>query len=239
VIADTGTAGVDELRVAVTTAGTLTVSASTTGIERIIIGTGTGATAVTTVTTAINVNASALTAGIDLTGNAGANTLTGGSGNDRLNGNGGNDALAGGMGNDTVFGGLGNDTLTGGTGHDRLSGGVGRDVLSGGDGADVFIFDATLNAATNVDAILDFNVVDDAIELENAIFTALGVSEGTLASGSFRVGSAAADSDDIIIYNSATGSLIYDSNGNVAGGAIQIATLATGLALTNNDFLIV
>ena len=45
--------------------------------------------------------------------------------------------------------------------------------------------------------------------------------------------------DDHIIYNSATGALIYDTNGNLAGGATQFATLATGLALTAQDFEII
>ncbi|KAB2945320.1 MAG: calcium-binding protein, partial [Rhizobiaceae bacterium] len=40
------------------------------------------------------------------------------------------------------------------------------------------------------------------------------------------------------VYNSATGALIYDSNGSAAGGATQFAILGTGLALTNADFLI-
>jgi hypothetical protein len=42
-----------------------------------------------------------------------------------------------------------------------------------------------------------------------------------------------------VIYYATTGALFYDSNGYAAGGTVQIATLSTGLALTNNDFLIV
>jgi hypothetical protein len=33
--------------------------------------------------------------------------------------------------------------------------------------------------------------------------------------------------------------LIYDPNGNLAGGATQFATLSTSLALTNTNFQIV
>ena len=40
------------------------------------------------------------------------------------------------------------------------------------------------------------------------------------------------------VYNPATGALSYDVNGNAAGGATQFATLATGLALTNADFVV-
>jgi Ca2+-binding RTX toxin-like protein len=53
------------------------------------------------------------------------------------------------------------------------------------------------------------------------------------------IGTAAADATDRIIYNATTGALLYGSNGSAAGGSVQIATLATGLAMTNNDFLII
>ena len=62
---------------------------------------------------------------------------------------------------------------------------------------------------------------------------------GILASGAFHTVGAAADADDRIIYNSTTCALIYDSNGNAAGGATQFATLSTGLALTHSNFTIV
>ena len=57
--------------------------------------------------------------------------------------------------------------------------------------------------------------------------------------GEFFIGSAAHDADDRIIYNSANGALIYDSNGNVANGATQFATLSAGLGLTNADFFVI
>ena len=44
---------------------------------------------------------------------------------------------------------------------------------------------------------------------------------------------------DRIVYNSATGQLFFDSNGNAAGGSTLFANLATGLALSNTDFNVV
>jgi Ca2+-binding RTX toxin-like protein len=99
-IADSGSSGIDEVRFASTRASTLTLFAGDTGIEKIVIGTGTGATAVTTGTAALNVNASAVLNALAIVGNNGANTLTG-------------TAF-----DDTLAGGLGNDTLTGGAGAD-------------------------------------------------------------------------------------------------------------------------
>ena len=57
--------------------------------------------------------------------------------------------------------------------------------------------------------------------------------------GAFKIGSAATDIDDRIIYNSATGALSYDTNGSIAGGNTLFAKLDKGLALTNAEFLVI
>lgn len=135
----------------------------------------------------------------------------------------------------------GKDVLIGDAGNDKLTGGAGSDTLTGGTGLDSFRFDSALSAATNLDRIVDFRVADDTVQLENAIFKAC-TTTGALASGSLRAGSGcttAADANDHIIYNSATGALYYDADGSgTASAAVQFATLSTGLALTHADFLI-
>jgi Ca2+-binding RTX toxin-like protein len=128
------------------------------------------------------------------------------------------------------------NTVQGNAAANLLFGKAGSDTLFGGAGNDTFYFDTALGAA-NVDTIIDYNVAQDTIRLENAIF--VGLVAGTLAASAFRIGTAAADADDRIIYNSTNGALIFDSNGSAAGGAIQFAKLAAGLALTNNDFVVV
>jgi Ca2+-binding RTX toxin-like protein len=132
----------------------------------------------------------------------------------------------------------GNDTLIGGDGDDRLYGGLGNDTLTGGAGADTFVFSTAPNATSNLDTIADFAVGEDMIELASSIFTAIGAM-GVLSADAFVIGSTAADATDRIIYNSATGALFYDSNGSATGGSTQIATLSSGLALTNNNFNVV
>ncbi|TLD44982.1 MAG: Mannuronan C5-epimerase AlgE2 [Accumulibacter sp.] len=121
-----------------------------------------------------------------------------------------------------------------------MLGGLGNDSLIGGSGSDVFRFDTLPDAATNRDTITDFSVIDDTIELENAIFGSLAVT-GTLAAGSFRSGAGAttaADADDYLIYDSSSSALYYDANGNAGPAPVQIATLAAGLALSHLDFVV-
>jgi serralysin len=161
-----------------------------------------------------------------LTGSASVTGL-GNALNNNLTGNGGANVLMGGGGADVLSGAAGNDTLYGGGGADRIYGGA---------GADAFVLNTAIGAA-HIDKFQDFSVADDTIWLENAIFTKFAAT-GALNAGFFRVGAAAADANDHIIYNSATGAVFYDSNGNAAGSAVQIATLSAGLALTSADFLV-
>jgi Ca2+-binding RTX toxin-like protein len=102
-VSDSGATGSDEVRFTATSAGTLSLFAGDTGIERVVIGTGTGATAITSATTALNVNAAAVLNALSITGNAGANTLTGTALADTLDGGAGVDSLVGGGGNDTYI----------------------------------------------------------------------------------------------------------------------------------------
>lgn len=189
-----------------------------------------------------SVTVSLAVAGAQATGGSGTDTLIsiekliGSAYNDVLTGDGGNNTLTGGNGGDRLYGGDGDDRLDGGNHTDTLFGGIGADRLTGGAGVDRFVFDTALGAS-NIDTITDFSVLDDSIHLDDAIFA--GLSTGILSAGAFRVGSAAQDADDHILYNSATGALLYDSDGNGAAAAVQFAKLTPGLALTNADFLIV
>ncbi len=141
---------------------------------------------------------------------------------------------------DKLYGNDANNILRSGAGNDLLAGGLGNDVLRGEDGKDIFLFDSKLSATTNVDEIQDFSVADDTIRLDNTIFTKL-TGTGALSSGQFTKNTTglATDAADRIIYESDTGELYYDSNGNASGGSVLFATIGTGLALTAADFFIV
>jgi len=133
-----------------------------------------------------------------------------------------------------IIGNTAANQLDGGLGDDTLDGGLGNNVLTGGAGNDAFKF-TTLG---HIDTITDYNVANDTIQLENAVFTAL-TTIGTLAAGQFRIGTQAVDANDFIIYNNATGAMLYDANGSGAGAAVQIATIGVGLAMTNAEFVII
>jgi Ca2+-binding RTX toxin-like protein len=131
----------------------------------------------------------------------------------------------------------GND-IRGSYGPNAINGGNGNDQLTGYAGQDAFLFNTPLSEAVNIDRITDFNVADDTIQLDDAIFSSnLGL--GTISSGEFVIGTAAQDANDRIIYNSATGAVLYDSDGNGSTAAIRFAMLNSGLALTYQDFYVV
>lgn len=130
------------------------------------------------------------------------------------------------------------DKLTGDAKGNVINGLLGKDILAGGAGADAFVFNTLLNSSTNVDVITDFSVVDDVMWLENdGLFSKL--STGALNAGNFRVGAAAADANDYLIYNNATGDLFYDADGNGAGAAVKFAHVNVGTALTTADFIFI
>ncbi|MFI0843310.1 beta strand repeat-containing protein [Mesorhizobium sp. IMUNJ 23232] len=128
--------------------------------------------------------------------------------------------------------------VRGNDGANVLDGAGGDDWLWGMGGADTFSFSTALGAG-NVDRIADFSVTDDQIQLDSAIFTALGV--GALDASAFKDSFLGPrDADDRIFYNSNTGSLFYDADGTGNDfTAVKFAMLVPGLALTAADFTVI
>jgi Ca2+-binding RTX toxin-like protein len=150
------------------------------------------------------------------------------------------------------------NVVRGNDGANVINGGDGNDYLIGLGGQDAFLFDTPLNAATNVDAILDFGyryrndavfVTDvlgdsprptfDTIWLDDDIFSSSLAAGSSVAGSQFVIGAAALDAGDRIIYNNVTGAVLYDSDGTGPTAAVQFAQLSAGLPLTNFDFLVV
>ena len=142
---------------------------------------------------------------------------------------------AGTSGADSITGTAFADVINAAAGNDKLAGGAGNDVLTGGTGSDLFLFNAALNSSTNVDTVKDFVHGSDKIQLDDDIFTKLGVT-GTTAgvalktSGQFYASTsatAAHDADDRIIYNKTTGALYYDADGVGGSAAVKFAVIGT------------
>ena len=190
-----------------------------------------------------------------ISGSRGNDNLVGSVGNDRIDGDIGNDSLRGGGDNDTLQGGAGADTLAGEQGDDALSGGAGKDVLYGGDGVDFIrgglgrdtltggagrdTFNFNFVGTANADLIVDFLPGADRIALTSAAFAGL---HGSMDAQEFRRGTAAADGDDRIIYDQATGRLFYDSDGTLNGAlsapAVVFAIVGNHAALSFQDFFV-
>ncbi len=129
---------------------------------------------------------------------------------------------------------LGN-LIYGNAGGNVLDGKEGNDALVGFGGADTFAFTTALGA-NNVDIIADFDA-DDTIALDDAVFT--GLSLGTLSADAFTTGTAATTAEQRIIYDTGTGNLYYDADGNGAGAQVLFATLSNAPVLTASDITVI
>ena len=168
--------------------------------------------------------------GDSLTGNTQANLLLGDFGND---------SLSGGAGNDTLDGGSSNDVLFGGSGADVLLGRAGLDTITGGADADIFVF-ADVTPILGADTITDMTHGVDKIKLNGA--WSLQLSGTTLTADQFLAGAGAdhaVKTQQVIIYDTATGDLYFDRDGSATVGApVLIATLSNLPNLSFQDFLI-
>ena len=155
-----------------------------------------------------------------------------------LNGDAGNDHLNGDLGDDNLIGGAGKDELSGGDGADILNGGSGKDVLTGGAGADIFRFDSF--GKSNADNIKDFVSGVDQIQLDHTIFSALsapgtngGINPTDFVSGAHAF---ASNANEHIIFDTSTGNLLYDADGN-GTQPVQLIAHVTGSVVASDIFI--
>ena len=142
-------------------------------------------------------------------------------------------AIAQGVVIENATGGSSNDVLIGNGAANVLRGGGGSDSFTGGGGEDTFVIDA-LNRL--VATITDYVQGEDVLGLGSvyaALFTAGDLKTGVLANGAPTLAT------ERLVYNSGTGFLYYDANGSGAGAQTHVATLATGLTLAQDDFILV
>jgi Ca2+-binding RTX toxin-like protein len=127
-------------------------------------------------------------------------------------------------GNDEITGSSRNDQLAGFAGDDIINGGKGKDKLTGGSGSDVFQFSDV--GSKNADQVTDFVRGVDKIDLlaSGNLFSqfADGISADMLR---VATKAKAQDSNDFLLFDSASGKLYYDADGNGSGKAELIVTL--------------
>ena len=154
-----------------------------------------------------------------------------------LNGTGNelDNTITGNDSNNILSGKRGNDTLLGGGGDDRIVGGVGDDILTGGDGADRFF---RWRSSTGVDTITDFQVGEDLLYFSAKGFGGNLVKGGVLGEEQFSLGISATSESNRFIYDTDTGNLFFDIDGTGDSEQVQIATVSSGLALSNADIFI-
>ncbi|MBW4657392.1 MAG: hypothetical protein KME15_01865 [Drouetiella hepatica Uher 2000/2452] len=152
----------------------------------------------------------------------------------------GNDVLRSGFGSATLTGFGGNDQLTGTFEIDTLIGGAGIDTLTGDLGSDLFVFDAPIRSGADV--ITDFTRGGrelDRIVLDRDIFTKLKTKK--LSFAKVKGAKAARLSKALVVYDSRSGSLFYNSNAASRGFGSdggKFAQLSSGLPLSIQSFLV-
>jgi Ca2+-binding RTX toxin-like protein len=128
-----------------------------------------------------------------------------------------------------IQGSINDDVIIGGAGANAITGGAGADTLTGSGGADSFVFDNILTS----DTITDFTTASDLLKFDLSVFDQIGslgafsVGDARYVEGAFTSGQ---DGTDRIIFNTTTGALYYDADGNGVGAEVQIAALTSGAA---------
>lgn len=201
-----------------------------------------------------------------ITGGNGTDVITTGAGDDILLGDQpnatslfGNDTLDAGAGNDTMLGGFGNDQLFGGEGNDSLGGGPGADTLIGGSGNDSFYYQNSGEGdtlagglGTNPDQIGGFETGRDKLILQfgQANFPGLSPFNNSLpnrpGSQQFLVldqgtytNASTQSTQALIVYEGASGRLLFDPDGSGSQGALYLALLDGRPGLTASDITLI
>src|SRR6202043_1622920 len=176
-----------------------------------------------------NVDGSALSSALPITGSSSANTITGGSGNDTIDGAGGADIIAAGAGNDTVTYRGTETSIDGGAGSDTL-------ILAASGGTTAINFSVTAGSdQTTGDtvSVTNFENVD-----ASALSTALTVT-GSSSANAITTGSGNDTIDgggglDVIVAGAGNDSVTYHGTESSIDGGTGSNTLVMSTAAIVN-----
>ena len=122
------------------------------------------------------------------------------------------------------------DTITGSSLAEYLYGNGGNDAINAGSGSD------RLFGGQGADTLTDYNAAADTMLIDDIAFIGLTEEAGFLSSTQFALGTMASNGLQRIIYDQATGTLAYDSDGSGALAQVNFAHLAAGTVLTRVEF---
>jgi len=133
------------------------------------------------------------------------------------------------------------DTFIGSKKDDEFKGEGGNDTMTGGKGADTFVFNPPPDSTTNHDVITDFNEKQgDKIALwKPGGFPQLNEVDGGLDPAQFvaNAGGNPTNANQRIVYDTNTGNLYLDPDGNASSGdQVLIATLTNKPVITVDAF---
>lgn len=141
--------------------------------------------------------------------------------------------IQGSLRNDVLYGTNLLDPIDGRDGNDLIIGGKGIDVVTGGAGSDRFML-SHLDAQTGY-IVQDFNPTEDLIVFNADVFPSMA-NNSFLTPDQFAVGTTATTASHRVIYNSATGDILFDADGSGAGAAVMVARVTAGLPLQHQNF---
>ena len=116
-----------------------------------------------------------------------------------------------------------------------MVGSGGNDTLVGGTGSDRFNFNSLSHAEDN---IVDFDPSSDRLNISASGFNGGLTANRFLNADQFTLGTTANDSSDRFIYDSDSGRLFFDADGNGSNSQIVIANLDNRAAITEQDIFI-
>jgi serralysin len=159
---------------------------------------------------------------------------------------------------EAVYSGNKSDTLGGNSALTEIfRPGLGNDTIKGDNSphapftnVDYIYFDTPLDAANNVDTILDVKTdtgggqrLEDILYLDHRIFKTIvtGTPTGAayLTANRFKrigTGGSAVDGDDRVIFDQEAGEIFYDPDGNGSSAAVLFAKVTPGIAVAASNF---